>query len=193
MRRDTHVHRDEPLLGRARAARPISRRSGSAATAISTGCRASSSSTCSRGPSARITCSMPRTRSGAPTPTSRPGPGRRRSARRTGMPAAAAALSGPPAVRGLRGDPDRGRPRRERPGTGRRLATASGLEAALDVPDQLARHSSTGSSSVGDHQIGVLRRLVGAADAGELGDLALARALVEALRVALLAGVERAP
>ena len=36
--RARHVHRDEPLLGRSRAARPTSRRSGSVATAISTAC-----------------------------------------------------------------------------------------------------------------------------------------------------------
>src|SRR3954452_7439116 len=80
--------------------------------------------------------------------------------------------------------------RDRRPG---RLAGPSrlGLEALVDVADQ-ERQAVLERQLVGrDRELRELGRLVGAADAGELRDLARPGTPVEALRVARLAGLER--
>ena len=67
----------------------------------------------------------------------------------------------------------------------------SGLKAALDVADQHGETVLDRQLVGGDDQIGLLGRLVGARDAGELGNLAGPGPSVEALGIADLAGLER--
>ena len=183
---DLHVHRDEPLLGRQGQRGRVRGHVARSRQPSRPACRASSSSTCSRGPSARITCSTPRTpiwRSHADFEAWTRSEAFRAAHRNAG--GSSRSISGIRSSRASRCS------RPWRPRAGRGLMARQAWKRPSTYRISSARHSSTGSSSVGDHQIGLVRRLVGAADPGELRDLARARALVETLRVARLAGVER--